>query len=113
MQGTEHDISLFLALGCAADFLIKIVSETKQHAQKAECSSLGDSAVFSLLATRPFFVTGDSAVFSLLILAYLHTYIPTYLHTCIPAYLHTCKPAYLHTCMPQEEFARAFRIGGE
>ena len=53
MQGTEHDISLFLALGCAADFQIKIVSETKQHAQKAECSSLGDSAVFSLLATRP------------------------------------------------------------
>ena len=60
---------------------------------------------FSLLVTRPFF--------SLLILAYLHTYIPTYLHTCIPAYLHTCKPAYLHTFMPQEEFARAFRIGGE
>ena len=52
-------------------------------------------------------------VMNIPILAYLHTYIPTYLHTCIPAYLHTYKPAYLHTCMPQEEFARAFRIGGE
>ena len=27
MQGTEHDIALFLALGCAADFHIKILYE--------------------------------------------------------------------------------------